>query len=48
MFFSGCTDRQVLLIDQNTTILDGNANSLDGGFANSVYLPTQNVDGGNA
>jgi hypothetical protein len=48
-FFSGCVEQPVLLLKQDLNVSDLNLFSdLDGGFANSVYLPVQHIDGGAA
>jgi hypothetical protein len=49
LFFNGCVEQPILLLKQDLNVSDLNVFSdLDGGFANSIYLPSQHVDGGGA
>jgi hypothetical protein len=51
ILFAGCVDQSkpMIFLEQDLNVSDLNLFSdLDGGFANSVYLPVQHIDGGAA
>ncbi len=47
-FFDGNYDNKILKVDGNKFEFYSINEDLDGGFANSIYLESQYVDGGNA